>query len=296
MRVVVIGSGIVGAAAAHRLSGRGVPVTVVDGAYPGQATQAGAGIVCPWVDHPDDEDWYRLTREGARRYPGLVSSLGESLGYARVGALLVAGEPSDLEPVRALLARRHAEAPEMGDVVDVAAPSVLFPPLAEDLSALLVPGAARVDGRAVRDALLRAALRQGAELRTGTATLTSDGGVLVRAVREADSHGRVTGLPGAPADRESWRQATPGSPQGPPSAHGTHPASEASPSGATRDAAAGAPHEPRSPYGDEPGAGGEGTLVEADVVIVAAGAWSGEVCRGSGWSCRCSRAGGRSCT
>ncbi|MFD2352703.1 FAD-dependent oxidoreductase [Nonomuraea ferruginea] len=38
---MVIGSGIVGAAAAHRLSGRGVPVTVVDGAYPGQATQAG---------------------------------------------------------------------------------------------------------------------------------------------------------------------------------------------------------------------------------------------------------------
>ncbi|MEV4840001.1 FAD-dependent oxidoreductase [Nonomuraea sp. NPDC049486] len=302
MRVVVIGSGIVGAAAAHRLSGRGVPVTVVDGAYPGQATQAGAGIVCPWVDHPDDEDWYRLTREGARHYPGLVSSLGESLGYARVGALLVAGEPSDLEPVRALLARRHAEAPEMGDVVDVAAPSVLFPPLAEDLSALLVPGAARVDGRAVRDALLRAALRQGAELRTGTATLTSDGGVLVRAVREADSRGRVTGSPGTPADRESWRQATPGSPQGPPSAHGTHPASEASPYGAARDVAAGAPHEPgspygdepeptrtagtphepRSPYGDEPGAGGEGTLVEADVVIVAAGAWSGEVCRGLG--------------
>ncbi|MFC5814995.1 NAD(P)/FAD-dependent oxidoreductase [Nonomuraea harbinensis] len=302
MRVVVIGSGIVGAAAAHRLSGRGVPVTVVDGAYPGQATQAGAGIVCPWVDHPDDEDWYRLTREGARHYPGLVSSLGESPGYARVGALLVAGEPSDLEPVRALLARRHAEAPEMGDVVDVAAPSALFPPLAEDLSALVVPGAARVDGRAVRDALLRAALRQGAELRTGTATLTSDGGVLVREVREADSRGRVTGVSGAPGDRESWRQATPGSPQDPPSAHGTHPASEASPYGAARDAAAGAPPEPRSPYGDEPeatltagtppeprspygdepGVGGEGTLVEADVVIVAAGAWSGEVCRGLG--------------
>ena len=45
MRVVVIGSGIVGAGAAYHLSRRGVAVTVVDGGFPGEATQAGAGIV-----------------------------------------------------------------------------------------------------------------------------------------------------------------------------------------------------------------------------------------------------------
>ncbi|MGW0202263.1 NAD(P)/FAD-dependent oxidoreductase, partial [Nonomuraea sp. NPDC003201] len=149
MRVVVIGSGIVGAGAAYYLSRRGAAVTVVDGGYPGEATQAGAGIVCPWVDHPEDDDWYQLTREGTRRYPGLVEALGEDIGYAKVGALLVAADPVDLEPVRALLRRRHAGAPEMGDVVDVATPSELFPPLSDDLSAILVPGAARADRAAV---------------------------------------------------------------------------------------------------------------------------------------------------
>ncbi|HLU74823.1 MAG TPA: FAD-dependent oxidoreductase [Nonomuraea sp.] len=296
MRVAVIGSGIVGAAAAHHLSGRGVSVTVVDGAYSGQATQAGAGIVCPWVDHPGDDDWYRLTREGTRRYPELLSSLGGDLGYARVGALLVAGDPDDLEPVRALLARRYAEAPEMGQVADVAAPSALFPPLAEDLSALLVPGAARVDGRSVRDALLRAAVRQGAELRTGTATLTPDGEVLVRDVQETDVHGYVTPAPDSPAEG-SWRQATP-HPPGSRTRSPAQPGADTPPPRATATGAEGAARQAgRTAYGSPVFAGvvaggeageerheasGGGVVVEADVVIVAAGAWSGEVCRGLG--------------
>ena len=238
MRVAVIGSGIVGAAAAWWLSGRGVSVTVVDGAFSGRATEAGAGIVCPWVDHAEDDAWYRLAREGARRYPELLSALGEEIGYARVGALLVARDSAELDPVRALLLRRRPEAPEMGDITDVAAPSALFPPLSAGLSAIHVPGAARVDGRAVRDALLRAAVHQGAELRTGTATLTPDGTVLLHT---------ATDTPGPK-----------------PSA------------GAQIDGPRALVEEAGAPVGDK------GIPVAADVVIVAAGAWSGEVCRGLG--------------
>ncbi len=285
MSVVFIGSGIVGAAAAYHLSGHGVSVTVIDGAYRGEATQAGAGIVCPWVDHPDDEDWYQLTREGARRYPELVGALGEDIGYAQVGALLVAEEPAELEPVRALLARRYADAPEMGAVTDVTAPSALFPPIAEDLSALLVPGAARVDGRAVRDALLGAALRQGAELRTGTATITPDGGVLVREVHEADARGRSLSRQPPPEARgtaggqASWRQGAPE--PAPPESRGREPGG---PAGAGLESAAVVEREAggEGPVaaGSEAGAAVDGwTPVEADVVIVAAGAWTGEVCR-----------------
>ncbi|MEV4222804.1 FAD-dependent oxidoreductase [Nonomuraea sp. NPDC049725] len=276
MRVAVIGSGIVGAAAAHHLSGRGVSVTVVDGAYPGEATQAGAGIVCPWVDHWDDEDWYRLTREGARHYPGLVEELGEDFGYARVGALLVAEEPADLEPVRALLERRRAEAPEMGEVTDVPAPSALFPPLAEDLVALHVAGAARVDGRAVRDALLHAAVARGAEVRPGTAVLTPSGQVLVRETRAADARARVHARHAAPPPPAgTWRQGdpVPGAPSGAP---GTGSPGERAP-------AEGAPSAgPAFGVGREVegGPGGEaGEALEADAVIVAAGAWAGEACR-----------------
>ncbi|MGI5271310.1 NAD(P)/FAD-dependent oxidoreductase [Nonomuraea sp. CA-218870] len=274
MRVAVIGSGIVGAAAAHWLSGRGVSVTVVDGEYAGQATQAGAGIVCPWVDHPDDDAWYQLTREGTRYYPELVSALGESMGYTRVGALLVAEDPADLEPVRALLARRYAEAPDMGEVVDVAAPSTLFPPLAEDLSALLVPGAARVDGLAVRSALLRAAVRHGAELRTGTATLTGDGGVLVRAARASDARGRAPAAPEVPYDRNSWRQGTPA---GSAYRAGGEVAAETGPADVAEAAVAGG-----EAGQEQPVAADDGVPLDADAVIVAAGAWTGEVCRGLG--------------
>ncbi|MEO3868060.1 FAD-dependent oxidoreductase [Nonomuraea sp. B12E4] len=221
MRVVVIGSGIVGAGAAYYLSDRGASVTVVDGGYQGEATQAGAGIVCPWVDHPEDDDWYRLNREGARHYPGLVEALGEDIGYAKVGALLVAEDPADLEPVRALLRRRHAAAPEMGDVVDVDTPAELFPPLSDTLRAILVPGAARVDGRTVRDALLAAAVARGAHVRTATATLTPGGRVLAHVLTGSDG--------------------------------------------------------PRQDAGESPA--GPGEPLDADVVIVAAGAWTGEVCR-----------------
>lgn len=259
MRVVVIGSGIVGAGAAYYLSRRGAAVTVVDGGYPGEATQAGAGIVCPWVDHPEDDDWYQLTREGTRRYPGLVEALGEDIGYAKVGALLVAADPADLEPVRALLRRRHAGAPEMGDVVDVATPSELFPPLSDDLSAILVPGAARVDGCSVRDELLRAAVAQGAEVRVGAARLTPGGEVFMHALAgEAASEGEpwipahsAAGVPEEPLDQGgSWRQ-------GAPTARAAEPPV---PMGARRFA-------------------GEGEPLDADMVIVAAGAWTGEVCR-----------------
>ncbi|MFC7032638.1 NAD(P)/FAD-dependent oxidoreductase [Nonomuraea rubra] len=253
MRVVVIGSGIVGAGAAYHLTRRGAAVTVVDAGCQGGATRAGAGIVCPWVDHPEDDDWYRLTREGARAYPALVEELGEDIGYAKVGALLVAEDPVDLEPVRALLRRRHAAAPEMGDVVDVDTPTELFPPLSDGLSALLVPGAARVDGCSVRDALLLAALAGGAQVRTGVATLTPDGRVLLYQAEESTQWSPAVAA-AAPAEGEpaSWRQAAPLS---------------AAP-------AAAAPASPEALR-----LTGEGVPVEADMVIVAAGAWTGEVCR-----------------
>ncbi|MEV0628831.1 NAD(P)/FAD-dependent oxidoreductase [Nonomuraea wenchangensis] len=312
MRVVVIGGGIVGAAAAYYLTGRGASVTVVDGGYQGEATQAGAGIVCPWVDHPEDDDWYRLNREGARAYPGLVEALGEDFGYAKVGALLVAEDPAELEPVRSLLHRRYADAPEMGEVVDVPAPAELFPPLSDTLSALLVPGAARVDGRSVRDALLNAAVARGARIHAGAATLTPDGEVRVHAAAGAPSGEGRTWTPGGGTGQArneetgSWRQAAP---RGPAAAQGSEAARDpgtAQSARAAHGAEAGRPGSqtaqgsqtgpgwqagprPQAARGPEvvrPVAAGagrvfadEGVPVEADAVIVAGGAWTGEVCR-----------------
>ncbi|MEV0202801.1 FAD-dependent oxidoreductase [Nonomuraea sp. NPDC050691] len=342
MRVVVIGSGIVGASTAYHLSRRGADVIVVDAALEGQATAAGAGIVCPWVDHPEDDAWYALARLGARHYPELVEALGEDIGYERVGALLVAEDPAELGPVRALLERRHAEAPEMGEVTVVPDPSQLFPPLAEGLSAIHVPGAARVDGRAVRDALLRAAVRQGAELRAGTAALTAGGEVLLRPVDAdaypADDLGGDRGAPpsAGPAPGHggsglgahgradvggdgSWRQAAPlpaahpgsradawdsdtcksqdggpgsrfaegessaGTAQGEPgpgTAKGSSSAGTAEDGPGSGTAKGGSPAVGHGRVAGRARAGDAvGERVAADVVVVAAGAWSGAVCR-----------------
>ncbi|MGR6920645.1 NAD(P)/FAD-dependent oxidoreductase [[Actinomadura] parvosata] len=273
MRAVVIGNGIVGAGAAYHLSRRGAAVTVVDACCQGGATQAGAGIVCPWVDHPEDDDWYRLTREGARAYPALVEELGEDIGYAKVGALLVAEDPVDLEPVRTLLRRRHAEAPEMGDVVDVDTPTELFPPLSDGLSALLVPGAARVDGRSVRDALLRAAAARGAELRTGIATLTGDGEVLVY---QADTENGTRWSPAVAAASPGGAEPVPAEGSEPTSWRQSAPLADA-PEPTVPEPVVPEPVAPASPEALR--LTGEGVPVEADVVIVAAGAWTGEVCR-----------------
>ncbi|NUP21534.1 MAG: FAD-binding oxidoreductase [Streptomyces sp.] len=290
MRVVVIGSGIVGASAAYYLSGRGATVTVVDRGCEGEATQAGAGIVCPWVDHPEDDDWYRLTSEGARHYPGLVEALGEDIGYAEVGALLVAEDPADLEPVRALLLRRRPAAPEMGEITDELTPTDLFPPLSDDLSAILVPGAARVDGRSVRDALLRAAVAQGAEVRDGTAVLTPDGQVLVHAGPSEESpaaDGRRWGRTGPAAgvvsgETTSWRQAAPATPgEGASATSGGTSGQEAQPGTVPQGPEAQPGTVPQAAEARAAGGGrdGEGVPLECDVVIVAAGAWTGEVCR-----------------
>ncbi|MFC0556826.1 NAD(P)/FAD-dependent oxidoreductase [Planotetraspora thailandica] len=180
---VVVGSGIVGASAAYHLSLNGAAVTVVDRRATGQATAAGAGIICPWVDHEGDDDWYRLALEGTRFYDSLVESLAEDgeteTGHARVGALLVADRPGELAAVDALLRRRRGAAPDMGTISVTDRPDALFPPLRPGAAAIHLDGPARVDGRAVRDALLRAASRRGARVRQGTASFTAEGGLLV---------------------------------------------------------------------------------------------------------------------
>ncbi|MBB4704119.1 NAD(P)/FAD-dependent oxidoreductase [Sphaerisporangium siamense] len=183
IRVVVLGNGIVGASTAYHLAVRGASVTVIDRPRLGRATDAGAGIVCPWVDHDGDDAWYRLALEGSRYYTtlaGLLAEDGETdISHARVGALLVAEDPAELATTEALLRGRAAAAPDMGRVGAVDRPAGLFPPLAPSLTALFVPGAARVDGRVVRDALERAAVRRGARVRGGAAALTPAGAPLL---------------------------------------------------------------------------------------------------------------------
>ncbi|MER5390551.1 FAD-dependent oxidoreductase [Saccharopolyspora sp. NPDC002686] len=189
MRVVVVGSGIVGAAAGYELARAGVDVVLVDSSNPGRATSAGAGIICPWSSRVDDPEWYRFAIAGAEYYQELLAALeadGETeLGYRRVGSLrLVAADESE-EAFR-LVAERAAKSPMAGEVELISASRAreLFPPLEHDGPAIHIPGAARLDGRSVRDAMRRAAAQHGARLINGTAAIVADSAV--RGVRVDD--------------------------------------------------------------------------------------------------------------
>ena len=177
MRVVVVGSGIVGASAAYAAAGLGAETVLVDGPLAGEATAAGAGIVCPWVSAHEDAHWFRLAAEGAAYHPVLAAELTEAgepePGYRRVGALRVAADEAELVLARERALARRRSVADTGELelLDPGRAAELFPPLAPGLHALYLPAGARVDGRLVRAALRRQAERRGARVLTGRAEL-----------------------------------------------------------------------------------------------------------------------------
>jgi D-amino-acid dehydrogenase len=189
--IIVIGGGIVAASVAYHLARRDVSVTVVAGNQTGPATNAGAGIVCPWAIE-DDGAAFRLWDEGARHYPDLIAMLAEDgqaeTGYAKVGAIRVAESPEALRPAEDTLRARRSTTPQIGDITQLAPgePARLFPPLHPGLAGLAISGGARVDGRAIRDSLLAAAQTRGATVLRGDAEL--------EAARADGAAGRVTGV------------------------------------------------------------------------------------------------------
>ncbi|GGA24461.1 NAD(P)/FAD-dependent oxidoreductase [Paenibacillus physcomitrellae] len=197
-KIIVIGAGILGASTAYQLARSGADVTIIDRDEPGQATDAAAGIICPWISKRRNQAWYKLAIEGARFYPALIAELeqeGEKhTGYARVGALRLDPDMDKLAGLEQIALRRQEEAPEMGELSLLEPEEVqrCFPPLGDAFAALYVEGAARVDGRALRDALLRSSVRHGAKQIKGEAVLSCDGnrvtGVLVQNQKlEADA-------------------------------------------------------------------------------------------------------------
>jgi D-amino-acid dehydrogenase len=177
MRVVVVGAGIAGTSVAYHAGLLGADTVLVDLDTPGQATAAGAGIVCPWSSKVADPTWQRLADAAAEYYPELIAELaaaGETdTGYRRVGALRLAPSEAD----RRQILRRCTDSPGAGDVSVLSGESAreLFPPLRGDTPAVHISGGARVDGRLLRDALLRVAKRQGVMVHFGAASLIAAG-------------------------------------------------------------------------------------------------------------------------
>ncbi|NYI04018.1 NAD(P)/FAD-dependent oxidoreductase [Allostreptomyces psammosilenae] len=181
MRIVVVGAGVAGSSIAYHLARKGAEVELVDRADAGQATAAGAGMLAPWLAPDPDPDEYRLASAGAVYHQRLAQLLAEDgegdVGYARVGALAVHRDPDVLRRTRDLVRERAAEDPTLGRVglLDPRETSACFPALDPRLGAVHVESGARVDGRKLRDAMQRAAVRHGARMRTGSAELRMSG-------------------------------------------------------------------------------------------------------------------------
>ncbi|KZS25526.1 MULTISPECIES: NAD(P)/FAD-dependent oxidoreductase [Geobacillus] len=182
---IVVGAGILGAAVAYHLAKEGAAVTIIDRKDKGQATDAAAGIVCPWLSQRRNKKWYQLAKNGAKFYPSLIEELlshGETeTGYARVGALCLHTDEQKLEQMEERARKRREEAPEIGDIVRLGPKEAkeLFPPLSEGYHAIYVSGGARVNGRALRDALLNAAQTLGAIYIRGNARLLHQGARII---------------------------------------------------------------------------------------------------------------------
>jgi D-amino-acid dehydrogenase len=177
VRLIVVGSGIVGSACALTAATLGADVTLVDADHRGRATSAGAGIICPWPSRVDDADWFAFACAAARGYPALVDSLADlgetAVGYRQTGAMVLAESPKRQEEIRRQLLARRDHAPEMGEItgLDPSQARGLFPPLSPDFWAVHVSGGARVDGRLISAAMRRAAARSGATVLAGKARL-----------------------------------------------------------------------------------------------------------------------------
>ncbi len=177
MRVIVVGAGILGASAAYHLAKAGAEVVILDAVHQGKATLAGAGIICPWASKLDQPAWLRLSLAGARYYPELDAALAEegeaNNGYRRVGALITSDDPSELAATEQRIRARRDNAPEAGTIrcLANAEARALFPPFRDDLPAIHIEGAARVEARAFSAAMLKVATKNGAVHRNERASL-----------------------------------------------------------------------------------------------------------------------------
>jgi D-amino-acid dehydrogenase len=185
---IVIGGGIVGASAAYHLVCGGARTLLIDRMDTGRATDAGAGIITAGTGGIGvAEAWFEIALQAERYYPALVEQLNDAqagdTGYAACGLLRVAvsdEEVAAMESWRARLAERQQRwgVPQADDLSEVSPGEAraLFPPLGAVQRALYFRKAARVDGRLLSEALLRAATQRGLTARRGGAERLVIGG------------------------------------------------------------------------------------------------------------------------
>lgn len=178
-RIVVVGAGAAGLAAALALLRCGAQVCVLDAGRPGRgALWASGGMLAAGFESaaeagargPMAQRFAALSAAAAEAWPDwaahIESSSGGSIGYQRLGAVTPAFDRSEL----ARLERTQAAARRLGVAVERIggrALADLEPALAPALEALVFPGDGQLDNRRLGPALVRAVEALGGEVRGG---------------------------------------------------------------------------------------------------------------------------------
>ncbi len=175
--LIVVGGGVVGASAAYRSVGHGARTLLVDAHHEGRATDAGAGIVSPETEIRDGSPRQPMVDATPAFYAELIDSLARNgehdTGFSRCGKLVIARDEREVAMIDAYLRllldpERPGPVPDGIDEITPAAAHDRFPVLGTVLKAFVSRHAARVDGRQLTAALLRAAEHHGLERMPGT--------------------------------------------------------------------------------------------------------------------------------
>lgn len=177
--LIVVGGGIVGAAAAYRAGQLGARTLLCDRHDTGRATDAGAGILAPESSTRDGRLWYDFALDAVDYYAELIDSLAAdgvpdeelSQAYSRCSKLTVAlddDEAADLADMELeIYARQEERCPPAAEriqrISSAEARDAYFPLLADASAVLLQPVARRVDGRLMTTALARGLRSRGVQ-------------------------------------------------------------------------------------------------------------------------------------
>src|SRR4051812_36553560 len=161
--VVVVGAGVVGAACAFQLAATGVRVRLLDRSFVASGSSGACeGNVLAWDKELERE--LPLALRSAELWAALAEQLPDDFEYDRKGSIVVAETDAELA-ASAERARVLAGLGVPGEVLDAAALRREEPHAAHDLpGGVLYPGDAQLEPRLATAALVRAAVRHGAEL------------------------------------------------------------------------------------------------------------------------------------
>ncbi len=170
--VAIIGGGIIGGSIALELAQRELRVVILDRQQPGhEASWAAAGMLAPVLDSPEDAPLMPLAKASFKLYPDFVSAVESTSGFAAglrrkptIHAFFAPHGESERNAMIADLRRVDIAA----EAMSAAEARGAEPVLGESVrAAVWLPEEASVEPRILTEAVLAAAARHGAHIRTG---------------------------------------------------------------------------------------------------------------------------------